>query len=115
MVGKWALSGVNAVFGYSADSLAPLILLLPTGRCAHSLLRDHGKEVFVHEKNVSISCSFNPLHYGTKPGLYETSIIHFPTSGGVSERMSERSERASERVSAAEGASEVSSPEQANE
>ena len=47
------------------------------------------------------------LHYGTKPGHFETSKIHFP--------MSERSERASERVSAAEGASEASSPEQANE
>ena len=32
-------------------------------------------------------------HYGTKPGQFETSIIHFPTSEGVSEV----SERASER------------------
>ena len=43
------------------------------------------------------------MHYGTKPGHFETSIIHFPTSEGVSE------------VSAAEGASKVSSPKQANE
>ena len=43
------------------------------------------------------------LHYGTKPGHFESSRIHFPTSEGVSE------------VSAAEGASEASSPEQANE
>ena len=28
-------------------------------------------------------------HYGTKPGHFETSIIHFPTSEGVSE-VSER-------------------------
>ena len=42
------------------------------------------------------------LHYGTKPGHFETSKIHFPTSEGVSEV----SERASERVS---GASERTS------
>ena len=42
-------------------------------------------------------------HYGTKPGQFETSKIHFPTSEGVS------------GVSAAEGASKTSSPEQANE
>ena len=35
------------------------------------------------------------LHYGTKPGHFETSINHFPTSKGVSKV----SERASERVS----------------
>ena len=29
------------------------------------------------------------LHYGTKPGQFETSKIHFPTSEGVSE-VSER-------------------------
>ena len=33
-----------------------------------------------------------PLHYGTKPGHFETSKINFPTSEGVSEV----SERASE-------------------
>ena len=49
-------------------------------------------------------------HFGTKPGHFETSIIHFPTSEGVSE-----SEQTSERVSTAEGASEASSLEQANE
>ena len=52
-----------------------------------------------------------PLHSGTKPGHFESSIIHFPTIEG----MSEVSERASKRVSAAEGASAASSPEQANE
>ena len=35
---------------------------------------------------------FLPTHYGTKPGHFETSIIHFPTSEGVSEVI----ERASE-------------------
>ena len=30
-------------------------------------------------------------HYGTKPGHFETLIIHFPTSKGVSEQISERS------------------------
>ena len=29
------------------------------------------------------------MHYGTKPGHFETSKIHFPTSEGVSE-VSER-------------------------
>ena len=29
------------------------------------------------------------VHYGTKPGHFETSKMHFPTSGGVSE-VSER-------------------------
>ena len=33
--------------------------------------------------------SFQALHYGTKPGQFETSKIHFPTSEGVSE-VSER-------------------------
>ena len=45
------------------------------------------------------------VHYGTKPGHFETSKIHFPTSEGVSEQTSDT----------AEGASEASSPEQANE
>ena len=48
--------------------------------------------------------------YATKPGHFETSKIHFPTSKEVSKV----SERASERVIAAEGASEASSLEQAN-
>ena len=38
------------------------------------------------------------MHYGTKPGHFETSIIHFPTSKGVSE-VSERCERMSEQTS----------------
>ena len=29
--------------------------------------------------------SSTALHYGTKPGHFETSKIHFPTSEGVSE------------------------------
>ena len=51
------------------------------------------------------------MQYGTKPGHFETSIIHFPTSDGVSDRSGgcecsggcERSEQsgASERVSGA--------------
>ena len=51
-----------------------------------------------------------PAHYGTEPGHFETSNLTLSH-----ERGSERSERASEQVSAGEGASEVSSPEQANE
>ena len=47
----------------------------------------------------------NPVHYGT--GHFETSMIHFPTSEGVSEV----SEQASKRASAAKGASKVISPE----
>ena len=35
------------------------------------------------------------MHYGTKPGHFETSIIHFPTSEGVSE-VSGASKRTSE-------------------
>ena len=52
------------------------------------------------------------MHYGTKPGHFEISKIHFPTSEGVSEVSERRSERsggrerseqsgASERVSGA--------------
>ena len=41
-----------------------------------------------------------PMHYGTKPGNFETSKIHFPSSEGVS---------------TAEVVSEASSPEQAIE
>ena len=39
-----------------------------------------------------------PMRYGTKPGHFETSIIHFPTSEGVIE-VSERCERTSKRMS----------------
>ena len=34
----------------------------------------------------------SPVHCGTKPGHFETSIIHFPTS----EEVSEESEQANE-------------------
>ena len=66
-------------------------------------------------------CRREPFHYGTKPGHFETSKIHCPTSEGVSEvsewvnewaqrrarakravrskRTSERCERTSERTS----------------
>ena len=36
--------------------------------------------------------NYSPIRYGTKPGHFETSKIHFPTSEGVSEV----NERASE-------------------
>ena len=42
------------------------------------------------------------MHFGTKPGHFESSIIHFPTSEGVSkvtERVSGASERANGRAS----------------
>ena len=51
-----------------------------------------------------------PVHYGTKPGNFETRNLTLSHEQG-----SERSERASKQVSAAEGASEASSPEQVNE
>ena len=53
---------------------------------------------------------WKPLHYGTKPGHFETSNHTL-----FYKRGSERSERAIKRVSAAEGASKASSPERANE
>ena len=37
-------------------------------------------------------------YYGTKPGHYETSKIHFPTSEGVSEVSERANERAQRRV-----------------
>ena len=92
------------------------------GSKAHLLVHIHEKYGFSEPSTLHVSMtvsykvnhwtisSFSPLHYGTKPGHFETSknsLFH--------ERGSERSERASERVSAAEGASEASSPEQANE
>ena len=39
------------------------------------------------------------LHYGTKPGHFETSKIHFPSSEGVSEVSERASERANGRAS----------------
>ena len=63
---------------------------MPTNHKSHKIFRPNGR-----------------LHYGTKPGHFETSVIHFATSEGVSE--------VSERASAAEGASEASSLEPANE
>ena len=41
---------------------------------------------------------FGAVHYGTKPGHFETSKIHFPTSEGESEVSERASERADERV-----------------
>ena len=53
----------------------------------------------------SESCHLRPqvkrkqtLHYGTKPGHFETSKIHFPTSEGVSEVSERANERTDERV-----------------
>ena len=43
-------------------------------------------------------CKKRLMHYGTKPGHFETSKIHFPTSEGVS-KVSERCERTSEWTS----------------
>ena len=64
---------------------------------------------FLSVLTLSLSvCIVSRLHYGTKPGHFETSKIHFPTSEGVSEVSErsggrERSEQsgASERVSGA--------------
>ena len=39
---------------------------------------------------------FEGAHYGTKPGHFETSIIHFPTSSGVS-KVSERANEWAQR------------------
>ena len=39
----------------------------------------------------STSSTTSEAHYGTKPGHFETSKIHYPMSGGVSERASKRS------------------------
>ena len=44
--------------------------------------------------------SGSPLHYGTKPGHFETSIIHFPTSEGVSEVSEQAKESAQRRARA---------------
>ena len=38
------------------------------------------------------------VHYGTKPGHFETSKIHFPTSEGVSEVSERANKRTDERV-----------------
>ena len=43
----------------------------------------------VTEISLAREGEFPPLHYGTKPGHFETSKIHFPTNEGVSE-VSER-------------------------
>ena len=45
-------------------------------------------EPFVSSSSLPLA-TVSPLHYGTKPGNYETSKIYFPTSEGVSE-VSER-------------------------
>ena len=34
---------------------------------------------------VAVATGEAVVHYGIKPGHFETSIIHFPTSEGVSE------------------------------
>ena len=78
---------------------------------AHTMARiTQPKRVNPNVVVVFTAISAVVVHYGTKPGHFETSKTYFPTSEGVSEVSG-----ASERVSAAEGASEASSPEQANE
>ena len=52
-----------------------------------------------------------PAHYGTKPGHFETSKIHFPRSEGVSEV----SKRASERSGVSEGVNTVERASKASE
>ena len=34
---------------------------------------------------ITMVALITAVHYGTKPGHFETSIIHFPTSEGLSE------------------------------
>ena len=43
---------------------------------------------------------FRSVHYGTKPGHFETSKIHFPTSEGVSKVSKRANKRAQRRVRA---------------
>ena len=49
----------------------------------------HFPLIHAGESVVSSQLRTDALHYGTKPGHFETSKIHFPTSEGVSE-VSER-------------------------
>ena len=76
-LGRIFIKSTQRVLGHSllrAYSLAPHTLLLfhtaciaRALHCAHlfahppTRTRAHGKKVFVHELNASISCSFNPL------------------------------------------------------
>ena len=48
------------------------------------------KKNFRKTNKQKASCHREPtMHYGTKPGHFETSIIHFLISNGVSERANE--------------------------
>ena len=80
-------------------------MVLPVFPLRNQICVGRTKEIALIETTKPV-CSVSVMHYGTKPGHFETSKIHFPTSEEVSE--------VSERASAAEGASEASSPEQAN-
>ena len=53
--------------------------------------RNNGKNGVSHSNGAgdASSCATITTHYGTKPGHFETSKIHFPTCEGVSE-VSER-------------------------
>ena len=67
-MGRMAMKSMRRVLGHSlvrslVHSHRTLIRLLRTARFARPLSRTgtHGKEIFVHELNALISCSFNPL------------------------------------------------------
>ena len=78
--------------------------------------KSHGKAVGKAVVRVvvrTVAKTVSQMHDGRKWKKTQTKL---PSNNSLShERGSERSERASERVSTVEGASEVSSPEQANE
>ena len=84
-----------AAFDYDADNLRTI----PLQWTPHSRVNDglcdccDGSDEWRNVSTLPASAALAaPAHYGSKPGHFETSIIHFPTSEGVSE-VSERANK----------------------
>ena len=71
------MPGVTWLAGF-AGSVSPQVTEQGSELVSHALsLNDH--------QDDCLPCDLMTVHYGTKPGHFETSKIHFPTSEGVSE------------------------------
>ena len=71
-------------------------MMIEERNLAHKMVKDEQDNEKKNVAKTTFQAELNSAHYGTKPGHFETSIIHFPISEGVSEGVSKVSERADE-------------------
>ena len=71
-------------------------MMIEERNLAHKMVKDEQDNEKKNVAKTKFQAELKSAHYGTKPGHFETSIIHFSMSEGVS-KVSERvSERANE-------------------